>query len=661
MKRILATALALSFCFTLATAAQAPATGSGTKPAVPEPASATPAPGQTTTVAVLAASQPPAGGPSVVAQLAKVTGVVRVTRSGTEHPAPAVSGLGLYANDQIITLNGRAEVLFASGNILRLKNDTVLTVIPPADPAKKSLARTFAFLFKGSVRALVKSVQAEEGFAIRSPNAIASVKGTDLLFDGTSVQVRDEGDATVHQVDLSDPDGLHHVLVGEGMEGGFDPNGNPVDSHAADPAAFDRFEMDGTGGPGAGGPSGDQPHDAGQAGQGSTDTQGLHGEAETFQASGDLGDLADHDEHQGDVAAGVVQHDRHGNLVLNESHVFLENSNTIKYVAQTTRDGGDNKGTTTLTSELAFNQDLPPDHFEDVRRGLAAAFRDPTQSPPYYITEEDWQVVSPHDDMVRVQNLLGVPQPLAAAYNPIGPFNYNSATKRWDYSGLVSNATQIGWAQDYEYRLWLGSATGPTLKEHFHISILGDVDEGWYAGVTPPAVYPATVDGFIVPYAGSQTAWNIDQNTVGWDGMYGFDQSFYFIDSNTSLSHYVGQPMFNNPSFGSGTRLVLRAPAGSFVTGEQIRFGDGTTLTMGRSLIQPDGTVLDPGVLLPQGATEDLIHALPGALNYEVEFGSSEFDGRMIDILSPTRFWDDAAPHGLNFNGPGLPLPPYAG
>jgi len=657
MKRTLLAVWTFSLASSFAVAASTPAAAPAKKPAAVPASTSVAAPVTPAAVPIAA----PAG-PDIVAQLEKVSGMVRITRSGTDHPAPAVSGIGLYSNDQIITLNGRAEVLFSSGNILRLKNDTVLTVVPPADPAKKSLARTFAFLFKGSVRALVKSVRADEGFAIRSPNAIASVKGTDLLFDGSSVQVRDEGDATIHQVDLSDPDGLHHLLVGEGMEGGFDPNGNPVDSHAADPTAFDRFEMDGTGGPGAGGPAGDQPHESGQGGQGSSDTQGLHAEAENFQNSGDLGDLADHDEHQGDVAAGVVQHDRHGNLVLNESHVFLENSNTIKYVAQTTRDGGDSKGTTTLESELAFNQDLPADHFEDVRRGLAAAFHDPTQAPAYYVTEEDWQVVSPQNDMVRVQNLLGAPQPLAASYYPLAPYAYNTVTKRWDYSSLVNDPTQIGWVQDYEYRRWVGPATGPSLKEHFHISILGDVDEGWYAGVNPPAVYPTTAAGFPTFNAGNQTAWNIDQNTPGWDGMYGFDPSFYGNDSNTITNYYVGQPTFNNPNFGTGQRSVTTV--GSFVTRELVTYGDGTKFVMNRYVITPDGMEHDPAALVPSGPTEDRIHALPENLNYgyEVEFGADEFGGRMIDILSPTQFWDDAAPHGLDSNGPGLTLPPqYVG
>ncbi len=612
-----------------------------------------------------AAAAAPPSGPEIVALLARVTGIVRVTRAGTEAAAPGVAGISLYASDRITTLNGRAEVQFPNGNILRLKSDTVLTVVPPEEPQKKSLARTFAFLARGSVRALVRSVRPDEGFSIRSANAIASVKGTDLLFDGSSVQVRDEGDSAQHQVDLSDPDGLHHLLVGEGMEGGFDAGGAPIEPHAADPGAFDRFDLDNagnnsTGGANGGGSTTGEGTQGGQGGgttAGSGDTGGdeseaLRADAEAFESSDDLGDMADRDEHQGDKASGSVLYDRHGYAYVMENRVFLENAHTIKYVDQATRSDGDNLGTTTLESRLMFNVDLDPDHFEDQRRGVAATFRDPSVFPPLYLTEEDWQVTNPANDTVKVQNLLDTPQPVDAAYYPRNPLSYDTASHTWSYS--PSDPTQVGWAQGFEYRRWVGSADAPALKEHFKISFLGDVAEGWYAGVTPPDTYPATVDGFPCQSSG-QTQWASQAQSPTWDGMYGYDTGMVGYDNGNLYDYYEGAPVFNNPYFGSGTRTTTSL--GAFSVREDVTYGDRSTFSMVRRLITPEGEERDP-FSLAEFPTEDAVHAATEPLNYEVEFGADEFHGRMIDIIAPTQFWDDAVPHGIDSNGHDHPLDP---
>ena len=117
-----------------------------------------------------------------VAKLNYVTGKVEVQRSGTNVWVLAKMNMSLYAADQVRTgKNGMAEILLDDGSFLRLKPNSMLEIIELAQEDKAKAKKSVFGLSIGKLWSKVQKIQdAESKFEVRTPTAVAGVRGTEL-------------------------------------------------------------------------------------------------------------------------------------------------------------------------------------------------------------------------------------------------------------------------------------------------------------------------------------------------------------------------------------------------------------------------------------------------------------------------------------------------
>lgn len=600
-----------------------------------------------------------------LAELAKVTGIVRIVKAGGAIEAAAVSGVPLFVGDRVITAAGKAEVRFADGNTLRLAPKSTVEMMAPEHPKKKGIRGAFTRLVQGSVRALVKGLEKDRVFEIHGNSAIASVKGTDMIDDDGTVTVMDEGDSEKHSVDVTDENGENGMTIDEGQTGGFDEQGNPDAPDPTDPALVEQYNQEFNvdvpppAEPGAGDQGGEGQGQQGQPGpQGSGEGEGegdgeddLQAEIDDQFGADDLAEFSDAFERGTERELGIALYDRYGNIVRRQEIItHAAGSDTIEYVHLNDRGTPERADLTALHTKLKFNTALPDNSFEDIRRGLKAAFADtstwPT-GPAYYTTEESRTLENQAGDRLREEVRLSGPIML---YDSVASATFNS---EWYYN---TTGSYLRWAQQFVYARFerpSGSVV-ETPKEHFWVTEYGDLNAGWYAGIAPIALYPVgTVNYYqqsgvldnqptMWASAGANVAAAPFSTQIpGAPNMYLTDREF-----NVAIGENVGQPGFNNPFAGTGTRVAL-FDTHTGLGFEDTTYGDGTTAFLSRYEL----TVFSDAQI---GAGE--IEAVPDTVNYDFDYDSSAFEGRALNILLTPQQAADTAIHDPAFNG--APLNP---
>jgi hypothetical protein len=586
-----------------------------------------------------------------LAQVSKLSGLVRVARAGSEIQAQAVVAMPLFAGDTVNTLSGKAEIAFADGHLLRMAENTKLEVSAPPDKSRRGV---FTRLFAGSVRAIVKKIAPGTSFEIQSSYAIASVKGTDAFFDGRVASVRDEGDSVPHMLDLISLDGRTRVEIREGMTGGFNADGSVLEPRAADQQFFEALDraFDVAAAPPVTG-GGEAPAGGGDGAPGATiDRDALRADLADFADSNGLSEYSDYLEHAGDIALGRVLVDMHGYRVRVEEYVGRPQLDgqtrldTIRLLVLNSREGGPNAGLSTYQDDLRFNEDLP-DNYEDIRRGLPAAFRDGGKQPHYWPLSDTTRVTNPHGDYVRSEALFGAPEPVFADHAVMS----GGGSFTWYYDEL--NA-QTGWGQTAETRLFVGTPQGEALKEHFLYDRYGYMLGGWYAGMHPVADYPANSYS-----GGGPTPWSQIGPT---NGLYPVDM---YMDDPATPGVNEGLPGFNNPNFGAGTRSFAANARGGFTA--RTLYGDGSFLNESFFFVADDGRVLDShGSFSGASAGGSSAGEVPGNVNFEMVWEASEFAGtdgnaRTIDLMIAPEIYNEAgtsAPAATIDASPPGALPP---
>ncbi len=613
-----------------------------------------------------------------LAELVKITGLVRVVNAGGAVEAAATSGQSLFQGDRIITGAGKAEVRFANGHTLRLAPKSTIEIMAPQHPKKPGIRGTFTRLVKGSVRAIVKGLEKDKVFEIHGNSAIASVKGTDMVDDDGTVTVMDEGDSETHAVDVTDENGENGMTINEGQTGGFDEQGNQDAPDPTDPALVEQYNKEfnvdvpppaETGGgeqgggeqQGGGQAQGQQGSGEGQAaeGEGEEEDSDLQGEIDDQMGADDLADFSDALERQTERELGIALYDRYGNIVRRQEIItHASGSDTIEYVHLNDRGTPERADLTALHTKLTFNAALPDNSFEDIRRGLKAAFADTGPFPSYWTIEESRTLENQAGDRLREEIRLGSPTML---YDLIANTNFSSG--QWYYQPDYGNgAVYLRWAQQTVYARFErpAGALVETPKEHFYLSEYGDVNAGWYAGIAPASEYPAGgVDYYGTSNAGNPTLWASSGATftsAGFAQPIAGAPAAYVTDRDFNLPHptdiYMrdnrGAAEFNNPYAGSGVREAFFDSA----TGlgyEHTTYGDGTTAFLSRYEL----TVFSDA----QIAAGD-IEAVPDTSNFDFDYDSSAFDGRALNILLTPQQAADTAIHSHESNGLTGPVAP---
>ncbi len=118
-----------------------------------------------------------------IATLTKFLGDVQFRRKASNDWALVKRGMFFYEGDKIRTkIDGRAEISFSEGTVLRIANETELEFEPLGDKKKRSI-----FVSAGKVW---NKVTKGTNFEIESVHGVASVKGTEYVLEvGSNMQV----------------------------------------------------------------------------------------------------------------------------------------------------------------------------------------------------------------------------------------------------------------------------------------------------------------------------------------------------------------------------------------------------------------------------------------------------------------------------------------
>ena len=542
-----------------------------------------------------------------IASITKMTGLVRVAH------APSVSdwqdarpGMPLQEKDRIKTLDGsrdRAEIRFKDGSVIRLAPRTTFEITTYEVDSRGRVKRIASRLFGGMLRAVVNKIEPDQKFEIYSNHAVASVKGTDFIFDGSTVTVIDEKDGIRHSVVISDPTGGKILEVLAGMMGGLREDGTPINPTAVDPAVINAIlsglDGGGSGRSGSGSGAGDGDGSGGGDGEGggnenTIDPESLRDDLTDFADSNDLSDIADNQERFTDVITGSVLVDMNGYRVRTEQYVARPKPATIEYIALNSREGGPNAGLTIMDKKLNFNTALP-ENFEDVRKGLPAAMNNPAKMPDYFLASDSFIVKNPAGDTLYKENIYGLPQPVMDSHTiNIGSgsvldafgqptvYGYDSVNFTWNYD--ETGATQVAWGQQVDKKLFLGTSAGAFIpKEHFMVDRYGRVERRWYAGCSPTPSETTSWYNLTMMFGSSDLLW-AEMYPVSLDSS--INTGLY---SDASIDNLI--PKLGNSNFGTGYTSEYFDDQNGIV--KETIYGDSTWLRSHQYLVNKEGVVVD--------------------------------------------------------------------
>jgi hypothetical protein len=374
---------------------------------------------------------------------------------------------------------------FEDGSTLGLRQNTLVLM----KKVQAAPVRTGVFqLLKGFTRAVVRKLGKDDSFEVRTPNAVAAVKGTDFeagFEQGrTQVLVFESGGAGVLLMDL---DREQSQVYGAGQGGGFDERGlqqphelseqERQQSDAAYGAALQQLrgpEPGPQGGQGQGPGQGQTPQPTpgpGTQGQSGGLQQALDAALGDLQDTLDQAQQSETAERFADAFSGLALVDRDGVRVQVSREVNRPAPEVVEKVSYTRRQDGGQPGTSVFSERLSFNRALPSDWTAVADRGLNdAANLDGSGQPLYWKTRDALAASSPGGDnwcVVRqYQSPSGAPgawgQGWSQYYNvnhaEVGYHDFNALGIMTGGDSIAVSRTLLGgvsWRFDY-YNLTLG-------------------------------------------------------------------------------------------------------------------------------------------------------------------------------------------------------------
>lgn len=125
-----------------------------------------------------------------VGTFTKIEGSVDILRPGAVAAAPVQTGDPVGMGDAVRTKrNGKAEIQFRDESVIQLAPETRITIDQYSFRPDNTREKGFLSLLRGKIRAVVSKIRAsivsvsgtDSNFNIKTPTAVAGVKGTDFL------------------------------------------------------------------------------------------------------------------------------------------------------------------------------------------------------------------------------------------------------------------------------------------------------------------------------------------------------------------------------------------------------------------------------------------------------------------------------------------------
>ena len=358
-------------------------------------------------------------------KLARMTGDVKVMPAGKVIWTFPKAGMALFDGDSIKTGAGSAVIALVDGSNLSLKENTQIQISRVAPNAAGQVTVISALM--GKLKAAVAKRNEGAGFEVKSPTAVAAVKGTVFIVDLSA------GDMSVSVIEglvaLSDLRREREVLIKENeraaMREGMlekpremapEEKKENIDmfkgSHFEGPVPFKEEPAleDKKDDPK------DKPLDESKNREGKEkifeakdklfeDMSLKELRKELMELRTDLRDFRDKNDFEqkddllerfNDAETGRIATDVHGNRVVVEEYIFHPDPISIEMVNLTKRDGG----VTAMNVREVYNQPLPENFMEIKKTYELGTWKQSTVLPLYFLTQRKTFVNNPVGDSI---------------------------------------------------------------------------------------------------------------------------------------------------------------------------------------------------------------------------------------------------------------------
>lgn len=367
--------------------------------------------------------------------LISLKGDVEVSLAGGDWQKAKVDQ-ALNSADKIRTQNGTAEIRFADGSTVKLRENTSLDLVQI-----KSSSDTQNSMFKllmGNIKAKVTKLKEGASFEVHSTKVIAAVKGTEFVMGTTNEEI--EVLVIEGIVALMDITREKEVFIKENEKAAFkdglftNPREMSPDEQKSIKDSFD---------------TGMKPSNAPGI-MPSPDREGLDREIRDLKMDlaqikdrSNLEDKQDLLERISDVQLGKSAMDMHGYRVRTDNYVLRPQADTIQMLNITKREGGPDKGISSFEINEIYNKPLP-ENFMDVKIALKirADWFDKNTKPEYFLNQQISAIRNPHGDVIMDEVTLEPPL-----------FNNDVKIKMWEQpfaeKFLINDAQK--WIHNYTY------------------------------------------------------------------------------------------------------------------------------------------------------------------------------------------------------------------
>jgi len=318
---------------------------------------------------------------------------------------PAVLNQQLTTADKVRTLDGKAELLFAEGTTIKLKENSVLDLLKIQCTVEKQ--NSSLKLLIGNLKAKVTKLSSGGSFDVQSPKIIAAVKGTEFIMITTG----ENTDVSVLEgvVSISDLLKIKEFFLKENERAAF-RDGLLENPRQLDPSELqglrEGYDISRSGAPGRGAPGlgTDREKEA-------KELMDLRSDLAELKDRSNLEDKQDLLERISDVQLGKTMMDMHGYRVRTDNYILRPTPDTLQMLNITKREGGPDAGISSFEINDTFDRALP-DNYMDVK----IAIRDSTNGivlknglPDRWLTNETAALRNPHGDVILDEVVLSIP------------------------------------------------------------------------------------------------------------------------------------------------------------------------------------------------------------------------------------------------------------